>query len=232
MDNSELPEFLDCEQVRRVDQFAINQLGIPGLVLMENAARGFTDLLTQQSIRSGVVVVCGKGNNGGDGLAIVRHLLVRGITAKAIMTSDPGELANDALTNYQILNKVAPLAIEQLEESYDDILGQLIEVNGQRADWIVDAILGTGTRGEIKDPYAKLIDLINVSNSNVMAVDIPSGLDGDTGVSLGHTIRANITGTFVRAKSGFQNEKAKEFLGIVHELDIGIPRSVICQAIM
>lgn len=227
MDNSGVPEFLSCQQIRNVDRYAIEQIGIDGLVLMENAARGCVDLLETEGIGGGVVVVCGKGNNGGDGLVIVRHLLVRGYVAKALLSAEPSELRGDALANYQILSRISPNSIEIAETSFDDILGQLVEVDGQATDWIVDALLGTGTRGEIRGPFASLIELVNVANKKTLAVDIPSGLDGDTGKSLGCVVKADLTATFVRKKSGFQDADAQSVLGRVKVLDIGIPESVI-----
>ena len=229
--NNSKPEFLSCEQVRCVDRYAIEKIGIDGVVLMENAARGCVDLLLSQSVPGAVVVVCGPGNNGGDGFAMVRHLMIRNVEAKAVLICEPDRLKGDALRNYEILNHIAPLAIEKIDSAPDQILGQLIEVNGQSAEWIVDALLGTGTKGEIRDPVRSVIDLINIANKKVFDVDIPSGLDGDTGQTLGASIKADVTATFVAKKNGFAIDEAKSSLGDLHVLDIGVPEFVVAEAI-
>lgn len=231
MNNSGIPEFLSCEQVRAVDRYAIEKIGLSGLVLMENAARGCTDLLERQGITGGVVAVCGKGNNGGDGLAIVRHLLIRKRAAKAVLMAQPDELQGDALANFEILQRVSPESLVILGDSVDKIDEHLHAVGESPTEWVVDAVLGTGTRGQIREPFASLIDRINAASARVLAVDIPSGLDGDSGESLGHTIRAELTGTFVAQKQGFAAATARAFTGEVHVLDIGVPDAVIQRAI-
>ena len=231
MNNSELPEFLSCQQVRSVDRFAIEQIGMEGLVLMENAARGCVDLLENTGVIGAIAVVCGKGNNGGDGLAMVRHLLVRGFQAKAVLLADPERLQGDALANYQVLHRISSASIDAVDPSQGAGQGLLGHVGSESVEWIVDAVLGTGTQGTIGEPFASWIDQINESPAKVLAVDIPSGMNGDTGELLGHTVRAEKTATFVRKKNGFQNPVAQEFLGEIHVLDIGIPDSVIRKAI-
>ena len=230
MDHTEIPEYLDCETVRKIDQFAINELGIPGLVLMENAARGCVDLLEAKGIDGPVIVVCGKGNNGGDGFAIVRHLLIRKYTAKAMIIADPEQLKGDALANYEWLAGMSPKSIRLYSQNNDFDPAEL-KKEFVKADWIVDALLGTGTKGRISSPYVQIIDCINEAGKKVFAVDIPSGLDGNRGSLLGSTVHAAVTGTFVAQKTGFQNDKAAPFLGDVSVLDIGLTDEIIAAAV-
>jgi NAD(P)H-hydrate epimerase len=217
--------YLTREQVREVDRRAIEEYGMSGLVLMENAGRGCVDRLCELGIHGPVVICCGRGNNAGDGFVIARHLDLRGYTPRVLLFSDPGELRGDAATNYAILAK-CQVPISVLNTADDERLQTALA----DADWIVDALLGTGARGEPKAPLDRLIDLLNQQPARRMAVDLPSGLDCDTGQSARHTFRADHTCTFVAAKIGFASAAAREYLGQVHVLDIGAPRRLIEEA--
>ncbi len=208
---------LTRQQVREFDRRAIQEYGIPGIVLMENAGRGCADILCGLigRGRGPVVIVCGKGNNGGDGFVIARHLDLRGIDVRVLLLADPKDLTGDAATNYQIIKK-AGLRITPFAAT---------ELNG--AAWLVDAILGTGATGEPKSPLAEAIDAMNQSGTPILAVDVSSGLDCDTGTAAEHTIRAAHTCTFVAAKPGFFTPGAPEYVGQLHVLDIGAPRRLI-----
>ncbi|MEC9093591.1 MAG: NAD(P)H-hydrate epimerase [Planctomycetota bacterium] len=232
MDNSAGSQYLSICAARRVDQYAINVLGIAGAVLMENAARGCVDLLEKSGIAGPVVVVCGTGNNGGDGFAIARHLLVRNYDATAILIGDPEKLGGDAKANFECLRQIAPDQVGWLSSIDKPELQQLLSrVVSPKVDWIVDAILGTGTQGKIREPRLSVINAINDSPAKVFAVDIPSGLDGDSGESLDATVQAQITATFVSKKQGFKNPEAARFLGKIRVLDIGIPDFVVANAL-
>lgn len=211
------------EQVRQVDRLAIQQYGMSGLVLMENAGRGVVDTLCRLGIRGPVVVCCGKGNNAGDGFVIARHLELRGHAARVLLCGQPSELSGDAAANFQILAKgQTPLDI--LDSDVDlPGLGRVLA----DADWIVDALLGTGSRGEPRPPLDAVIDAINVAPGRRLAVDLPSGLDCDTGQATQHTVRAHHTCTFVAAKVGFFLAGAERFTGQVHVLDIGVPAKLL-----
>jgi NAD(P)H-hydrate epimerase len=169
-----------------------------------------------------VTIVCGKGNNGGDGLAIARHLDLRLIIVKVLLLCDPTELTGDAATNFSITKKAgAPIEIfsAPLDTArFDAALAGSV--------WLVDAILGTGATGEPKSPLAEAIDCMNASGLPILAVDLPSGLDCDTGVAARHTIRAAHTCTFVAAKPGFF-AGSNQYVGKLHVLDIGAPRRLI-----
>jgi NAD(P)H-hydrate epimerase len=222
-----LPLALTREQSRRVDQLAQQEFGFCGLVLMENAGRGVADVLCRLGIAGPVVVCCGKGNNAGDGFVIARHLDLRGHTVRVLLWAQPEELTGDAAANFGILTK-SDVHIEVFGGVHDPArLEKLLE----GAAWIVDSLLGTGARGEPRPPLDAVIDQTNAAAAPKLAVDLPSGLDCDTGVPARHTIRAAETCTFVAAKAGFSGPAAAACTGRVHVLDIGVPRKVIELAI-
>lgn len=198
-----------------------------GLVLMENAARGAVDVLMSLGCRGPVAIVCGKGNNAGDGFAIARHLEIRGVPVKVLLAGDPIGLQGDAAWNYRILEKCR-LPIVQLEPLDEMILASELE----NCEWIVDAMLGTGSTGAPRPPLDQIISHLNWAGlPKTLAVDVPSGLDCDTGEAADTTFRADHTVTFVAAKPGLLTEPAREFVGRLHVVDIGAPR-VLVEEIM
>jgi NAD(P)H-hydrate epimerase len=220
------PLTLTREQSRRVDRLATEKFGLPGLVLMENAGRGVADVLCTLGIAGPVVICCGKGNNAGDGFVIARHLDLRGHAVRVLLWAEPAELTGDAGLNFQILKKTA-VPIEIFGNRHDP--ARLAELLSGGA-WIVDALLGTGARGEPRAPLDAVIDQLNVAPPPKLAVDLPSGLDCDTGMAAQHTIRAAHTCTFVTAKPGFFMPGAEKYVGLLHVLDIGAPRRAIEMA--
>lgn len=214
---------LTREQVRRVDQLAVTEYGMSGLVLMENAGRGTTDVLCGLGIGGPVVVCCGRGNNAGDGFVIARHLDIRGHAARVLLWSDPAELAGDAAANYRILLKT-DVPVEVLA---GDRNSARLRKHLDGAGWIVDALLGTGARGEPRPPLDAVIETINAAAAPKLAVDLPSGLDCDTGQAASHTIRANHTCTFAAMKPGLLRPEAAPYVGHLHVVDIGTPRALL-----
>jgi NAD(P)H-hydrate epimerase len=210
------------EQVREVDRRAIECYGMNSLVLMENAGRGCVDVICRLGVQGPVVVCCGRGNNGGDGLVIARHLDLRGIAVRVVLFCRPEAFGPDGFANYAILAKT-DVPIYLLEDADRDRLEQAIG----GADWIVDALLGTGARGEPRTPLDIVIPLLNEQPARRMAVDLPSGLDCDSGQPAANTFRAHHTCTFVREKRGFQVPSAGSFVGQIHVLDIGAPAKLI-----
>ena len=198
-----------------------------GLVLMENAGRGAAELLIELGIHGPVVVCAGKGNNGGDGFVIARHLEGHGFDARVLLFANPDDLAGDAAANWHILERGAtPSRVLGRQPAWADVERELAA-----ADWVVDALLGTGTIGEVRDPFRTVIAAINRSARQVLAVDLPSGLDCDTGLPVETSpggdsacIRARHTATFVARKRGFDNPQSQAFTGKVHVVGIGIPR--------
>ncbi len=221
--------FLTRQQVREVDRLAIEEFGVPGVVLMENAGRGTAELLRALGVSGRVVICCGKGNNGGDGFVIARHLDNWQVPVRVLLFAPPEELVGDALINYRIIRQ-SGLAI--------DVHGEPIHWPSVReelagAEWIVDALFGTGLSGPLRAPFDEVVRMINAVSARVLAVDIPSGMDCDTGQPLGECVRAEHTATFVALKKGFAEPSAREWLGQVHVLDIGAPRRIvpsICSA--
>ncbi len=209
---------LTRDQSRRLDRRAIDDYGMSGLVLMENAGRGTVDVLERLGIHGPVVILCGKGNNAGDGFVIARHLEIRGHAAKVVLLFPPSELTGDAAANFAILEKASVPIIETPAE---------FDSPAPDADWIVDAMLGTGARGEPRPPFDAAIDWMNAQPARKLAVDVPSGLDCDTGEPAAHTIRADHTCTYAAMKIGFMKPSAKPYVGAVHVCDIGTPPQLV-----
>lgn len=194
-----------------------------GLVLMENAGRGCVDVLERVGISGPVAVLCGRGNNGGDGFVIARHLDLRGHAVRVVLCCNPQSLTGDAAANYPILARSGVEIVPHGDAFQPDLLRRSLE----DAEWIVDALLGTGAQGEPRSPYREIIPVVNAHSAKKLAVDLPSGLDCDTGQAASPTFRADHTCTFVAAKPGLLVPAAKEFVGELHVLDIGAPRKLI-----
>ncbi len=220
---------LTRRQVREVDRRAVDEYGMSSLVLMENAGRGVVDVLQRLGIDGPVVIACGKGNNAGDGFVVARHLEIRGCSARIVLWADPSELTGDARANFEILEKTSVPIQSAVAGSSANSLGAKSNVAGtfDGADWIVDALLGTGARGEPRPPFDEAIDLLNARSAKRLALDVPSGLDCDTGQVAQHTFRADHTCTFVARKPGFDVGGAAEYTGTIHVLDIGVPPKLV-----
>jgi NAD(P)H-hydrate epimerase len=228
---------LTRNQVREVDRRAIAEYGMTGLVLMENAGRGATDILCQllpkppvppgdsAAERLSIIIICGRGNNGGDGFVIARHLDLRSIGVKVLLLCEPTDLRGDAAANFAIIQN-ADLPIDVFSAPLDTANFNSALTG---AALLVDAILGTGAAGEPKPPYAEAIDCMNASGIPILAVDLPSGFDCDTGAAARHTIRAAHTCTFVAAKPGFLVKGAEQYVGQLHICDIGVPRQLLMK---
>ena len=217
------PVVLTRDQVRDVDRRAIADYGLIGLVLMENAGRNAAALLLQLGISRSVAICCGKGNNAGDGFVIARHLENAGVDVTVLLAVPSSGLAGDAAANFHVLQRAGTRILEPPGDGLKSLWSQELA----QADWIVDALLGTGTQGSLREPYLSAIALINASGTKVLAVDLPSGMDCDTGLPLGDCVRADHTATFVALKPGFQIAPATNFTGEVHVIDIGVPRRLL-----
>jgi NAD(P)H-hydrate epimerase len=204
---------LTRQQARELDRRAIEELGINSLVLMENAGRGATDILCSLGIDGPVVICCGKGNNAGDGFVLARHLNLRGHEVRVIAWSTIEELTCDAAANARILENVGVPIAWKKSACIDVLTG---------AAWIVDALLGTGATGNPRPPLDAVIRQINASGIPIFALDLPSGLDCDTGEAAEPTIRAAHTCTFAAAKPGLLNPSATPYVGQLHITDIGV----------
>ena len=211
--------------VRDLDRRAIQEYGVPSVVLMENAGRGAAELLVRLNPeRQRVLILCGPGNNGGDGFVIARHLQNYGFDVDALLFGKVERLSPDAKVNAAIWQRSAPLWIAAADGQLDADNWRII---AGAPGWIVDALFGTGLTRPLGAPFDEVVAAVNASGRPVLAVDIPSGLDCDTGESLGPTIRATHTATFVAPKLGFASMNAKPWLGEVHVLDIGAPKKLV-----
>lgn len=229
---------LTREQVRRVDALAIERYGMTGLVLMENAGRGAVDALLafdpalldaktpSDANAPQVVILCGKGNNAGDGFVIARHLEIRGVATSVLLLAPPAELTGDALANYAILQQTdVPIF-----DVSPGLLQPLLAQHAAGAAWLVDALLGTGATGEPREPYATAIRWMNAQPAKRLAVDVPSGLDCDSGRAAAATVQADITTTFVAAKPGFLVPQAKPYVGELRIVGVGVPPRLVREA--
>lgn len=209
---------LTREQSRRVDQIAIDECGMSGLVLMENAARGCVEIAAPLADGGPVTIVCGKGNNGGDGFAIARHLDNAGTRCRVVLTGDPDDLSDDAAANFQLLSWTDVNVVSLSDDPETIIL--------PGSTLVIDALLGTGATGDPRPPLDDMIRRLNGGPWKTLAIDVPSGLDCDTGEAATPCVCADVTATFVASKIGFSERSAREVLGDVQVVDIGVPRGV------
>jgi NAD(P)H-hydrate epimerase len=205
---------LTRQQCRELDRRAIHDYGVPGVLLMENAGANMARLLLSLGVRGEVAVCCGKGNNGGDGFVIARHLDNAGVALRVLLFADPDRLDGDAAVMFDILRR-SGMRVEVWP--HPSRLGGV--------EWIVDALFGTGLSQTVRPPYDGIITAINAAGAKVLAVDIPSGLDADTGQPLGVCVRVDHTATVAAAKVGFA--AAAPWVGQVHVIDMGAPRAAL-----
>jgi NAD(P)H-hydrate epimerase len=219
---------LSRHEVRDVDRRAIADFGLPGIVLMENAGRNAAALLLQLGASGPIAIACGKGNNAGDGFVIARHLENMGLMPRLLLAAAPDDYTGDAAINDGVAAR-SGLPILPLADAPQAIWEEQLSGTG----WIVDALLGTGCTSAARGSIATAIEAINAVRSRgtarVFAVDLPSGLDCDTGLPLGPCVRADVTGTFVARKRGFDRPESMAFTGRVHVLDIGVPRRLLAE---
>ncbi len=213
---------LTREQIREIDRRAIEDYGVAGVVLMENAGRNAAELiranLKEMDQPAAVCILCGRGNNGGDGFVIARHLCNAGMNVEIILPADPEKLAPDAKVNHDIASKME-IPIHPFAEAE-------AAACVSRAHVVVDALLGTGFSGEVRPPLDQAIELINSANHALkIAIDVPSGLDCNTGQPAAPTVRADLTITFVAPKVGFASAAA--YTGRVLTADIGAPQTLL-----
>jgi len=211
------------DEVRAFDSWAINTVGIPGVVLMENAGRSCAELIKEKLKkikRPKVCIFCGTGNNGGDGYVVARHLLNSEYNVSVIIVGDRNKIKGDAKINLDILERLGQ-PIEQLNLDEGNIPGR-VKAFTAGADMLVDAIFGTGLSGQLSNEYKQLLESINALNCPALAVDIPSGLDCDAGEPLGAAVRATYTVTFAAVKKGFTSESAAKYTGEIYVASIGV----------
>jgi len=250
MPTSPTPFWLSRAEVRELDRRAIEEFGLPGVVLMENAGRGAAELLMRLNPeRLPAAILCGPGNNGGDGFVIARHLDIHGYPVHIWLLLGQGdrdreqkddaanpiriesELSPDARTNFRVARQ-SGIDVSVLRGPMSEWQREMIQSDlALQAGWIVDAVFGTGLRAAPGPPFDDAIAAANLSGQPILAVDLPSGLECDEGKPLGLTIRAGHTATFAAWKKGFLEPSAQEWLGEVHAIDIGAPRVLVEQFI-
>ncbi|MBI2896053.1 MAG: NAD(P)H-hydrate dehydratase [Deltaproteobacteria bacterium] len=212
--------FYTREQMRAVDRAAITEVGIPGVVLMENAGRGAAEIIAQMRPRR-VAIVCGGGNNGGDGLVVARHLAIRGIERDVLLVADRARISGDAKLNLDAYERAGGSVIDAPAG-----LGPHREILA-RADLIVDALFGTGLDRPVAGVHAETIRTMENEPAPKVALDLPSGLDSNTGQLLGPALHAACTVTFAGLKRGLLVHPGAELAGSVRVVSIGAPPSVL-----
>lgn len=209
---------LTSAQMREADRRAIGEHGIPGLVLMENASRGSCDILSLllESLEGRrIAVLCGKGNNGGDGLGLARHAIIQGADVLCILLGTPDELSADARAQYDMLASFAPECIVGWESFKFEL-----SMDGD-FDAIADALLGTGATGALRGPFAEAVAWANAQEVFRFSLDIPTGIDADTGIAEGEFFHADATATMAAMKPGLLLGDGAG--GDIHVVSIGAP---------
>lgn len=219
-------KILSAQEMRNIDSQAIRDYGMPSILLMENAGVKTAEVikgLLPQPENKRVVIIVGKGNNGGDGIVVARHLLNWGVDVDTFLTADIPDLTGDSHTNYQILQKMSERIFPLKEEK--DL--QFFRQSLMSSDLVVDALYGIGFKGRFGEFESRIVKMVNGTGLPVVAVDIPSGVDADTGRVRGEAIRATNTVTFALPKLGLVLQPGKEFVGQLTVADITIPQALL-----
>ena len=212
---------LSRDEVRSIDRRAVDEFGLSTLVLMENAGRGAFEILRDEiTPPARIVVACGPGNNGGDGGVVARHLDAAGYAVRVAWFAPPDKIAGDAKVQHRILE-----ASRVDQRHWLDPIG--LNALFADADWIIDGLLGTGLTRPVEGLLREVIEAMNRSNRPILALDLPSGLDADSGEPLGVAVRATRTATFVAPKLGFSRPGADAYTGRVIVAGIGTPRRLL-----
>lgn len=218
---------VSTQKMRELDKRATEIYGIPSLILMENAGRGVAEFVHSQFKDKRITIFTGKGNNGGDGFVIARHLFNRGFKVLLITTHKTGSLQGDALLNFEITQKMKIPTMYLTTVKDCEPLTDII----RKTDLAIDAMLGIGVTRPLEGLLLKIAEILNKHARHVLAVDVPSGLNSDTGEVAGTAaIRASFTATMAAPKTGFFQGVGPEYTGRVCVIDIGIPRIELAQA--
>jgi NAD(P)H-hydrate epimerase len=214
---------ISSNQMYEIENMGHSKFGMKKVLMMENAGFGVADFIIKKFknkpiSKLKILAICGSGNNGGDAMVTARHLTCSSINLKVIFLGDRSSIkTEEALTNFEIISK--------MNKTIELIMGSKVDTNVKKqilnADIIIDGIFGTGIKGEIQDPHLSVIKLINKSKAYIVAVDIPSGLNPNTGEITSNVIRANTTITFHRIKLGLLTNK--KYTGNLILKKIGIP---------
>lgn len=217
-------KFVSSLKMRGIDRLASERFGIPSLILMENAGRSVASEAEKmfKNKLSSIAIICGYGNNGGDGFVAGRHLVNKGYKVNIYLVGKSKKMSDSTKINFNILNKMK-IKIRKINRQ-----GQILSLARmlKKAQLIIDAIFGIGIKGELDKFYCQLIQAINNFRVPILSVDIPSGLDADRGVALPVAIKAKKTVTMGLMKKGFLNTVAKKFLGKVVIGNISLPKQL------
>ncbi|SNX54512.1 NAD(P)H-hydrate dehydratase [Thermoanaerobacterium sp. RBIITD] len=219
---------LSNKEMKDLESTAINTIGIPSICLMENAGRIVAEYTKEYLLMNNKVnalVICGKGNNGGDGYVAARYLYNSGFDVKVFITTSSAAITGDAKKNLDIIMNMGIFVAEIIQKEQI----KLLEKNIMDCDIIIDAIYGTGLSGEICGTTKEIIDIINKSGKYIISADIPSGINGDTGHIEGCAVKANKTITMGFIKKGLTIYPGVEYSGDIVIADIGIPKNIIEQ---
>jgi hydroxyethylthiazole kinase-like uncharacterized protein yjeF len=218
--------YVTREQMLEMDRMTIEEMGLPGIILMENAGRGAAEVAREMLGRKkpkSVMVMCGRGNNGGDGYVVARYLLAWGHKVRVCALTPLDEVHGYANVHLDVL-----LAMQaDVRPVLDPTELAAAARRFSHTHLVVDAILGTGLKGEVHSVAAEAIKVINAGEVPVLSVDIPSGLDANTGKPLGMAVHATRTATCHAPKVGFRQRSSAKYTGKVTVVDIGIPREVV-----
>ena len=217
-----------ASEMQEMDRLTIEEMGIPGVVLMENAARGASRVFLAHFApppNSRVLILCGRGNNGGDGYGMARVLHKNGLKVTVLVLAESNKIKGDALVNLEILRRMALDVVEVNSEEHWKKQRRLLK----DCDFIIDGLLGTGLNSSVRGFYARVIDELNRANKPVTAIDIPSGLNADTGQIMGVAVQADLTITFGFPKIGQLVFPGAGLVGRLVQIDIGIPDAVAGQ---
>jgi|YelNatPaOPRAMG01_1025707.scaffolds.fasta_scaffold00118_45 NAD(P)H-hydrate epimerase len=217
----EMRLLVTAAEMASMDREAIEEIGIPGVVLMENAGLGVVSVIQEELggvAGRRVAIVCGKGNNGGDGYVVARHLYNAGCDVDIYLLAEPDSVRGDARINLDIVRKMGiPLHVVRSADDFDP---------SPEPELVVDAIFGTGISGPVQGLAAEVIRRINGFGVPVVAIDLPSGLNADTGAVEGPCVAARRTVTMAEIKRGLVLPPGRDFAGRVHVVDIGMPRTL------
>ncbi|NNE00072.1 MAG: NAD(P)H-hydrate epimerase [Pirellulaceae bacterium] len=209
---------LSRAEVREVDRMAIEEFGVSGLVLMENAGAGAARIIDDLAGDGPITILCGKGNNAGDGYVIARHLELADRSVQLVSIVDPAELTGDAAVNYQIAQRSElPIRVVTTPSELSSSLSESMA--------IIDCLLGTGAQGALRGVFADAVHAANKIDALRIAIDVPTGVDCDSGEIVSTAFRADHTITFVAEKIGLQH--AQDHVGQIHVVGIGAPRCVL-----
>ncbi len=219
----EVDQAVTGRQMQDMDRRAIEEIGIPGLVLMDNAGRGVSETVKIFPRAKKILILAGKGNNGGDGLVAARYLANDGYQVQVVLFAAPGQMKSDPAICYKIIQKMQiPCRI------FTDSLMPVWFQNCLGAqDLVIDALFGVGLDKPLQEPYLSVLTFLNQSRKTTIAVDLPSGLHADTGKVMGVAVKAALTAALGLVKKGLIINEGPSCSGKIYLVDLGIPRAIL-----